>query len=122
MVAVVVLVDLEGRGFPVSGVAPEYLVGDYLEGGVPWSRGLIVGSVPHRGEHDPGPVAGLVHADGPGPTDDLPDPPAVVLAMDEVPLGARGQTPDAEALQVAVAGVVDGLAGLESVDSAFVEA
>ena len=122
MVAVVVPVDLEGRGFPVAGVSPEHLVADYLEGGVLWSRCLLVGSIPDRGQHDPGPVTGLVRADGPGLTDDLPDPPAVVLAVDEVALGAGGQDPYAEALEVAVADVVGALVGLERVDTAFVEA
>ena len=80
MVAVVVSVDLEGRGFPVSGVSPEDFVGDGLEGDVGRCRGGVGVFIPDRGQHDLGPVAGLVHTNVIGLTDDLPDSPAVVLA------------------------------------------
>ena len=42
--------------------------------------------------------------------------------MYEVPLGARGQDPYAEALEFAVASVAGGLARLERVNTAFVDA
>ena len=98
MVAVVVPVDIERGGFPVSRVSPEDFVGDSLEGGVRRCCGLVVVSVADGSQQRPGPAARLVNAACPGVADDLPDPPAVVLAMDEVALGARGQDPDAEAL------------------------
>ncbi len=55
-------------------------------------------------------------------SDDLPDEPTVVLSMYEVPLGARGQDPYAEALEFAVTNVAGGLTRLERVNTAFVEA
>ena len=117
LLVVIAPVDLEGRGFPVAGVAPKDLVGDRLERDVRWRRGLFVTSFPDRGQQALGPSAGLVRTDGAGFTDDLPDPPAAVLAMDEVALGARGQYPDAEAPELAVADVVSGLAPLEGPDA-----
>ena len=87
MVAVVVPVDLDGRGLPVPGVAPEHFVGDGLEQDVRRCFRAFFDFFTDRGKQGPGPVAGFVRTDGPGLTDDLPDPPAAVLTMYEVSLG-----------------------------------
>ena len=92
LVSVVVPVDPEGRRLPVSGVAPEDFVAHRLERGVRRCSGLVVVSIPDRGDQGSGPFAGLARADGLRAADDLPDPPAVVLSMYEKPLGARSRT------------------------------
>ena len=66
--------------------------------------------------------AGLVEADAAGVAHRLPNPAPLVLAVDEETLGARGQDADAEALKVAVADVVWGFAGPESLDPVLAEA
>ena len=53
--------------------------------------------------------------------DNLPDPLALMLVVDEVALGTRRVSPDAEPLEVAVANIVGGLAGFESIDLDLVE-
>ena len=50
--------------------------------------------------------AGLVEADVAGVAHGLPDAPALVLAVDEEPPGARGQDADAETLQLGIADIV----------------
>ena len=87
MVAVVVPVDLEGRGLPVPGVAPEHLVGDGLEQDVGRRFRAFFDFFADRGEQSLGPLPGLADAEATGLTDDLPDPPAAVLTMHEVSLG-----------------------------------
>ena len=105
-----------------AGVAPKHFVGDGLQRGVRQDRSVLAAAGPDRGQHDPGPFAGVINADGAGLADDLPDATTIVLAMDEVAPVARGQYSDAEALELAVANIVCRLAGLERVDTALIEA
>ena len=68
---------------------------------------------PDRGKHRDREGACLPEFHGPGVADDLPDAFAAMLAMDEEAFPARGQHPDAETPELAVADVVGGLAGPE---------
>ena len=120
MVAVVVPVDLESSGLPVSRVAREDLVGNGLEHGSFGRCGRVAAS-PDRGEHRRGPRAGFAGARALGAGDGLPDAPAPVLAVDEVAFLSRRPDPQTEALQVSVTHVVDGLAGFQRIDPVLVE-
>ena len=106
LIAVVPSVHKERGRLPVPSIAAEHFFGDGLERDIRRRCGLRVTAVADRGHQGLRPVAGLVYADGAGIADDLPEPPSLVLAVDEVASGAGGHDPHAEALEVSVAHVV----------------
>ena len=115
LLPVIISVDLERAGFPVPPVTLEYFFRDRLERH-PLHR--------RRPAADPGqnrlrPRAGFFLGDV--LADDLPDAPAVALAVNKVSLPAGRQNPDAEPLEFVVADVVGGFARLKSVDPALVD-
>ena len=120
MVAVVVPVDLESSGLPVSRVAREDLVGNGLEHGFFGRCGRVAAS-PDRGEHRRGPRAGFADARALGAGDGLPDTPALVLAVDKVAFLARRPDTQTKTFQVPVTHVVGGFAGFQCIDPALVE-
>ena len=110
-------VYLEGARLPAPPVSFEHGLGDRLEQGSrrAWgARARRAGSRPAYRRRAS--VLSLTFQFI-GVAEDLPDALAAVLAVDEEALAARGQHPDAEALQLAVANIVRGLAGLQRRDS-----
>ena len=67
-------------------------------------------AIPVGCQHRPGPVPGVLHVQGRGIADDLPDPLALVLGMDEEALASCRIETDTEALEITVVDVADGLA------------
>lgn len=70
----------------------------------------------------PGAPAGFLQTNGVGIAEGLPEAPALMLAVNEVALAARGQDADAEALQLTVADIVWRFPGPESLDPTLGEA
>ena len=116
LVAQVAPVHLERSHLPDPLVAFEHGLGDGHEEGIAGVTRRIL-SLPDRCQHRAGAAPRLTDAHGVGIPDDLPDALAAMLAVHEEALAARGQDADAEAGELAVAGVVCGLAGLERPDA-----
>ena len=108
----IVPVNRERPGLPDPLETPERNLGDRLEQRVlRLDRQAL--AAPDRGEHLDRAQARLADGHRPGTAEDLPNAFSPILAVDEKTLLARGQHPDAEALELAVTNVADGLAGLE---------
>ena len=116
LVLEIVPVDPERTRLPDPLVAFEHGPGDRFEQRLLGSRrrGLVA---PDRGQHLRGARPRFLHVQGPGIADDFPDAFSTVLAVDEELLASRGQHPDAEPPELAVANVVVGLAGIERADA-----
>ena len=105
-------VHTEGSRLPDPLVVPEHGLGDGLEEG-------FVGPARHilppadRGQHLAGAASRFPHVQRPGIADDFPDAFASMLAVDEKAFAARGQHPDAEALELGVSDVEGRLAWKE---------
>ena len=112
-------VHREGSRFPTAAVADEDFLGDSLEQG--FARRLRVGvsAVAKGREHRPGPGARLSLRHVRRVADDLPDPSALMLAMDEVALGAGRHHPDAVSPQFGVPDVADRGAAPEGIHTAL---
>ena len=116
LLAQIAPVHLERSHLPSPLVAPEHGLGDGLEEGfVGVTRRIL--SPPDRGQHLAGARPRLGDTHGAGIPDNLPDALAAMLAVDEEAFAAGRQDADAEAGELAVAGVVCGLAGLERFDA-----
>ena len=116
LVAQVAPVHLKCSRLPDPLVAFEHGLGDGHEEGFAGAMRRTL-SLPDRCQHRAGAARRLTDAHGVGIPDDLPDALAAMLAVDEEPLAARGQDADAEAGELAVAGVVCGFAGPERCDA-----
>ena len=97
-------------------MTPEHGLGDGLEESFARFAGHII-APPDRGEYRGGSRPCLADIHRRGVADDLPDALSPMLAVDEEAFAARGQHPEAEAPELAVAGVVCGLAGPERPDA-----
>ena len=109
-------IDIERSRLPEPPVALEYGLGDGLEEGLGGIAGRAL-SAPDRGEHADRAGPRLAHTHGRGVADDLPDAFSPMLAMDEESLAARGEHPDAEAPELAVADIVGGPARPQRLDA-----
>ena len=109
LLAQIAPVHIERSRLPDPLVALEHCLGDSLEEGFSGIAGRIL-STPDRGKYRAGARARFADTDGIGVPDDLPDALPAMLAVDEEAFTAGGQDADAEALEIAIAGVVCGLA------------
>ena len=112
LVAQIAAVHVKGPCLPDPFVMLEHGVGDGVEERLLGMARRVL-APPDRGKHRDREGACLPEFHGPGVADDLPDAFAAMLAMDEEAFPARGQHPDAETPELAVADVVGGLAGPE---------
>ena len=115
LAAQVASVHLHRAGLPGPLVPAESRLRDSLEDRIlrTCGQGAVL---PDRGQHRCRARACLARADLVGVADDLPNAPAVVLAVDEPALCARRHHPDAEAFRLPVADVAGGLSRFERPD------
>ncbi len=116
LLAQIAPVHLERSRLPDPLVTLEHCLGDSLEEGLAGIARRIL-SPPDRAKYRACARPRLGDSHGIGVSDDLPDALAAMLAVDEEALAARGQDADAEALELAIAGVVCGFAGPERCDA-----
>ena len=116
LVLQVASVDIERSRLPEPSVSFEHGLGDGFEELLGGIAGWVL-SAPDRGERSDRAGPRLAHTHGRGVADDLPDAFSPMLAMDEEPLAARGEHPDAEAPELAVADVVGGPARPQHLDA-----
>ena len=112
----------EGSRFPSTTVPNEDFGGDRLEQGFARSVRLRTLAVAEIREHRPGPGARFRFGHGACIAHDLPEPPTLVLAMDEESLRARRHHPHAVSLQFGIPDITNSAAVPEGIDSALREA
>ncbi len=109
-------VDIERSRLPEPPVALEHGLGDGLEEGVGGVAGWVL-SPPDRGDSLHGTRPRFVYAHSGCVADDLPDAFSLMLGMDEEAFAPRGQHPDTEASEFAVADVEGGSAWPKRLDA-----
>ena len=121
LTAEITAVDRERTWLPAPAVAGEDLLGHGLEQRIAGCLRLDISVIAQRHQHGPGAGARFGLGHDRRIADDLPDPMAPMLAVDEIALQARGHDADAVSLQFRVPDVPDGLAGPEGIDPALGE-
>ena len=102
LIAQITPVHVKGSRLPDPFVTPEHGFGDRLEE-IPARFARHILAPPDRGEHRRGLRPCLADIHRHGVADDLPEALPPMLTVDEEAFAARGQDPDAEPPELAVA-------------------